>query len=116
MAANNDPKDKKEKKDAGGYHSRKIIRNKKTGKLEEGEVTITAQEIYADDKKRAQAAKPNDGTYSGTAAPRVGGVKVVSSGQSRGGTKSQVKSSKRKIKRSSMSSKQKKSALKALDS
>lgn len=103
-----------EKKSAGGYHTRKIKRNKKTGVLEEAEVSITAQEIYASDNSRKIAAKTGDGSFTGSAAPRTGGVKIQKTGMATGGSKGQVKSSKRKIKRSSMSSKQKKSALKAL--
>jgi hypothetical protein len=101
------------KKSTGGFHTRIIKRVK--GKLEESpESSVSSTEIYASDNERGRKAKQGDGTYSGTAAPRVGGgVPIQKSGVPSGGTKKQIKSAKIRVKRNSALSPQaKRSALK----
>jgi hypothetical protein len=94
------PGDKKPK-NIGGFHKRAIRRDAK-GNLQEGG-TVSSTEMYASDNARKAEAKQADSTYSGTAAPRVGGGTVMKQGLPSGGSKKQIKAAKVRVKRSSAS-------------
>lgn len=95
-------------------YSRTIKRNKQ-GKLDESGSEISSTEMYADDRRRAQAAKGGSGSFDGTVAPRVGGgTPIKKDGPVQGGSKKQIRFSKAKIRRNDASPQAKKAALRAL--
>jgi hypothetical protein len=86
----------------GGVYNRAVKRNKKTGELEQSG-DLSSDDLMAQANATKQEAKPNDRTFDGTAAPRVGGGTVMKQGLPSGGSKKQIKAAKVRVKRSSAS-------------
>ena len=87
--------------------------SKKVTNVYKGKAGVTHGEVYYDGYNTKQKAKPLDGSFDGSAAPRVGGGSVQGSGGvPAGGTKKMLKASKKRVSQSSASPQAKRSARK----
>jgi hypothetical protein len=78
-----------------------------------GKSGVSHGEVYGDGYSTKRNSKPLDGSFTGSAAPRVGGAPVKpSSGVPTGGTKRQLSESKARVNKSAASPQAKRSARK----
>jgi hypothetical protein len=77
-----------------------------------GKSGVTHSEVYNDGYNTKRAAKPLDGSFTGSVAPMVGGDKMAPTGMATGGSRKQLKDSKRRVNSNSASPQAKRSARK----